>query len=111
MIIYDQLTNTNIYTVYVLILLTSLFFLLAGIMLLVKKDTKLISKVHKFHNPEGFAKAYGLVEVVTSTVLIGLTIYGFIDLSSAWTIIVVSLLLVIFLLLVQVFLQKKYKQK
>ena len=55
--------------------------------------------------------AYGLVEVVTSTVLIGLTIYGFIDLSSAWTIVVVSLLLVIFLLLVQVFLQKKYKQK
>ena len=40
-----------------------------------------ISKVHKFHNPEGFAKAYGLVEVVTSTVLIGLTIYGFIDYS------------------------------
>ena len=111
MMILDQVTNTDIYTVYVLIIITSLFFLLAGIMLLVKKDTKLISKIHEFHNPEGFAKAYGLVEVVASSAMIGLTIYGFIDLSRAWTIIIACLFLVVTILLVQVFLQKKYKKK
>ena len=111
MLVLDKINNTDIYTVYVLILLCAVFFLAAGIMLMVKKDTQLINKGHKFHNPEAFAMAYGLVEVVVAGIMILLTIYGFIDLDSCWIVIVASLLLVITLLLTQVFLQKKYRIK
>ena len=109
--ILAELNESDLFMCYGLIILCGVFYLSAGLMLLIKKDTKLINKVDQFHNPQDFCKAYGLVEIVVSTIIISLAIYGFFAIEHCWIILISSLLLVITMLLTQAFLQKKYKKK
>ena len=109
--ILEELNKTDLFVCYGLVILCGLFYLIAGLMLVIKKDTKLINKIDQYHNPEAFCKVYGLVEIVVSTIIIGLAIYGFFNIDHCWVILISSLLLVVTMLLTQVFLQKKYKKK
>ena len=66
----------DLITIYALGILCAAFYLAAGIMVVVKRNTQLISKKNSYSEPETFCLIYGLVEVVGSTLSLVLLLLG-----------------------------------
>lgn len=109
--IFIDLSVADFITLFGLGLVCSLIFLINGIMLLVTKNTNLISKDAKFKEEELFAKIYGIVTIVFSSLMILILIIAFIKKELQLTMFLLLGIVVITMLLLQIMLQKKFKIK
>ena len=94
----------DLITIYALGITCALFYLAAGILVLVKQNTKLISKKHTYFEEKTFCLVYGLVEVVGSSIVLALLVLGIIfqDLYVLFfilvSIIVTSMIIMLFMI-------------
>lgn len=69
--ILEQMADHDFITVLVMGFLCVAFFLVNGILILTTKNTNLIAKDRKFHNPDVACKIYGWVTVTFAVLVIG----------------------------------------
>ena len=62
--------------IYAVGILCAFVYLCAGIMILVKKNTLLISKKNQYNEPNLFCKIYGLIELIGASIALVFLVLG-----------------------------------
>ena len=109
--IYIDLTPADFITLFGLGFMLALIFLIVGIMLVITKNTNLISKTKKFKKTEFFAKLTGWIYIVFSLLIGVILLIAFINKDLHLTLFLLLAITVLTMLLLQQFLQKKFKEK
>ena len=109
--IYSNLESGEVISILSLGVICAAVFLISGIVILVTKNTALISKDTKYKEPNLFTKIYGLVTIVFSSLMIAIMILTVF--LSGYELMMVMLLgvVAITMILIQVLLQKKFREK
>ena len=107
--ILDQISVADYISLYGLGFITTLFFLIFGIMVVVTKNTNLIDKNARFYNEQTFMKIYGWVNIIGSLIMTALLVVALIDVHLNLTMFVILTVVVITILIIQHMLLKKYK--
>lgn len=109
--IYIDLTPADFITLFGLGFLLTVVFLIIGIMLVVTKNTNLLSKTKTFKNPKLFTTLSGWIYIVFS-ILIGIVLaIAYINKDLHLTMFLLLAILVLTMLLTELFLQKKFEIK
>lgn len=106
-----NISEIDLIVCYVLVILCGIFYLLGGIMLLVKRDQRLISKKVLYRDPENFCVIYGILEIVIASIIMIISIVGLLLGKKYWQLLICAMIFVIVLLIIQYVLQKKYRLK
>ena len=109
--IYNNLESGEVISILSLGVICAVIFLISGIVILITKNTALISKDTKYKEPNLFTKIYGWVTIVFSSLMIAIMILTVF--LSGYELMMVMLLgvVVITMILIQVLLQKKFRVK
>ena len=109
--IYIDLTPADFITLFGLGFVCILIFLITGIMLVVTKNPNLISKNQKFKNPELLTKLYGWIYIIFSVITGVLLAVAYYLKDLHLTLFYIIVIVVLTMLLIQHFLQRKFKVK
>ena len=109
--IYNNLESGEVISILSLGVICAVIFLISGIVILITKNTALISKDTKYKEPNLFTKIYGWVTIVFSSLMIAIMILTVF--LSGYELMMVMLLgvVAITMILIQVLLQKKFRVK
>lgn len=107
-ILTDLLTG-DVFTVYTLGSLLILFLLITGIMIVVTKNTNLISKKTIYKNPSKFATIYGWIYIIFSILMVTTLALGMILVNYILLFILLTGAVALIMVGIQFFLSKKYK--
>lgn len=89
--------------IYALGIFCALIYIFAGVMVLVKKNTLLISKKNKYNEPKMFCTIYGIVEIVGASLALVFLVLGiflkdlYILFFILTAIVVVTMVLILFM--------------
>lgn len=107
----NQLSNTDIYVWFSMVILCAVFFLANGIMIMVTKNIKLVSKKNNIKDIKEFSIRYGLVEVLFSSTMIIVSVIGMIFKNNYWSLFVIDMLALLIMMIVTFLIQKNYSTK
>lgn len=109
--IFAQLRSVDYYSLLILGFICSIAFLVSGIIILVTKNTLMISKDVKFKEEVLFTKIYGLVSIIFSSIMIGILIITIVNNELQLMMFLLLGIVAITMLLIQMMLQKKFRVK
>ena len=109
--IYNDLQSGEFVSLLALGFICAVIFLINGIIVLVTKNTSLISKDTQYKNPELFAKIYGWVTVSFSSLMLVIMAIVCFKNNLKLTMFLILGITVITMLLIQIMLQKKFRVK
>ena len=109
--IYIDLTPADFITLFGLGFVCVAIFLVTGIMLLVTKNPNLISKNHKFRETKLLTTLYGWIYVISSVVTGALLAVAYFMKDLHLTLFYIIVIIVLTMLLIQHFLQRKFIDK
>ena len=109
MMIYIDLTPADFISLYGLGFLSTLFFLISGIMMVVTKNPNLISKNENYKNEKTFVSLTGWINIVFSSIMTIILVIAIINPKLNLTLFLVLGILAVTLLIIQFMLQTKFR--
>ena len=106
-----NIVSSDYIALLVMGIICAVVFMACGIMLVVTKNTNLISKDGNYKSEKLFALIYGWIYIVSAALIIGISVLSFILTSKQLLLFLIMGIVVITTLLIQFMLNKKFKIK
>lgn len=109
--ILNELSNTDLYIWFSMVILCAIFFLANGIMIIVTKNVNLVSKKNNIRDIKTFSLKYGIIEIAFSSVMIVVSIVGMIFKRNYWSLFVIDICALLIMMIITFLIQKNHSTK